>query len=404
MSRKKFNLTQASLKKLENFYNLFKDHIFEENFFDNFEDIIYKDVKRIKDCAESSIVNFYIEECTKLLEKNNYKICDNFYDSLKSKTRLRLANKYVSKNTFDNNIDIYFNEVKREYILHPMGESEEMAFVPENRDIFIKNNLKLVIDCAKRYQNLGLPLEDLIQAGNEGLLIAFNKFDTERANLRFAILKSIEQSEKKSFTKQEAENIIKENFQYTKTLDETLKKIPNNGFESKKDFEDWTKINIKKASFSSIGFAWIRASIICQINKLGKIIKVPKKAQQNNSINIIQLDSINPHTNDNYHDNQISEIANDEFVLLDETIENMEKINVFKDIIERVLSKINPIDKRIIKKKFGIDTPFPMSINEISESEEISPNKVKYSISNTLKYIEKNVSAADKKNILELLK
>ena len=69
-----------------------------------------------------------------------------------------------------------------------------MAFVPENRDVFIKNNLKLVIDCAKRYQNLGLPLDDLIQAGNEGLLITFNKFDTDRANLRFAILDDINKS------------------------------------------------------------------------------------------------------------------------------------------------------------------------------------------------------------------
>lgn len=404
MSRQ-FNLTKTSLSKINNFLDSVEDKIEDQEFFETFNDIVYKDVKMIKDCAETSIVDFYISTCKELLNKYDYEIYETFYDDLKSKTRNKLVDKYVSKATFDNNIDIYFNEVKREYILHPMGESEDMAFVPENRDIFIKNNLKLVIDCAKRYQNLGLPLDDLIQAGNEGLLITFNKFDTDRANLRFAILDDINKSEKLYFTHTDAEELIKRNFQYTKTLDATLKKIPKNGFNSKKEFKEWTNENIKKASFSSIAFAWIRATIISEINKLGKVIRVPKSAQkEHSSVNIIHLDSINPHTDDCYHDNQISEIANDDFVVMDESMEAMEKQNMFKNILERILSKLPMIDRRIIKKKFGIDAPFPMSINEIAENEGISPNKVKYSISNTLKIIEKSIPESDKRNIIELLK
>ena len=404
MSRQ-FNLTKTSLSKINNFLDSVEDKIEDQEFFETFNDIVYKDVKMIKDCAETSIVDFYISTCKELLNKYDYEIYETFYNDLKSKTRNKLVDKYVSKATFDNNIDIYFNEVKREYILHPMGESEDMAFVPENRDIFIKNNLKLVIDCAKRYQNLGLPLDDLIQAGNEGLLITFNKFDTDRANLRFAILDDINKSEKVYFTHTDAEELIKRNFQYTKTLDATLKKIPENGFNSKKEFKEWTNENIKKASFSSIAFAWIRATIISEINKLGKVIRVPKSAQkEHSSVNIIHLDSINPHTDDCYHDNQISEIANDDFVVMDESMEAMEKQNMFKNILERILSKLPMIDRRIIKKKFGIDAPFPMSINEIAENEGISPNKVKYSISNTLKIIEKSIPESDKRNIIELLK
>ena len=404
MSRQ-FNLTKTSLNKINSFLDSVEDKIEDQEFFDTFNDIVYKDVKMIKDCAETSIVDFYISTCKELLNKYDYDIYEKFYDDLKIKTRNKLVDKYVSKATFDNNIDIYFNEVKREYILHPMGESEDMAFVPENRDVFIKNNLKLVIDCAKRYQNLGLPLDDLIQAGNEGLLITFNKFDTDRANLRFAILDDINKSEKNYFSSLDAEELIRRNFQYTKTLDATIKKIPESGFYSKDEFIQWTNENIKKASFSSIAFAWIRATIISEINKLGKVIRVPKSAQkEHSSVNIIRLDSINPHTDDCYHDNQISEVANDDFVIMDETMEAMEKQNLFKNILERVLSKLPMIDRRIIKKKFGIDAPFPMSINEIAENEGISPNKVKYSISNTLKIIEKNISESDKRNIIELLK
>lgn len=405
MSRQ-FNLTKTSLKKINNFLDSVEDKIDDQQFFKQFESIVFLDVKRIKDCAESVIVDFYIETCQNLLDKNEYEIYESFYDELKQITRKKLADKYVSKQSFDNNIDIYFNEVKREYILHPMGESEDMQFVPENRDIFIKNNLKLVIDCAKRYQNLGLPLEDLIQAGNEGLLITFNKFDTDRANLRFAILDDINKSEKTNFTLEESEELIKRNFQYTKTLDATLKKLPKNGFNSKEEFIDWANENIKKASFSSIAFAWIKASIISEINKVGKIIKVPKSVQKDSqsSLNLIRLDSINPHTDDNYHDNQISEVANEEFAIMDESMEAMEKQNMFKGILEKVFSKLQPIDRRIIKKKFGIDAPFQMSINEIAENEGISSNKVKYSITNTLKIIAKNIPEADKKNIMELLR
>lgn len=405
MSRQ-FDLSKTSKKKIDDFLNSIEDKIEEQDFFTKFYDIIFYDVKMIKDCAETSIVDFYIESAQYLLEKYEYEIYDSFYDDLKSKTRHKLADKYVSKASFDNNIDTYFNEVKREYILHPMGESESMAFIPENKDIFIKNNLKLVINCAKRYQNLGLPLEDLIQAGNEGLMIAFNKFDTKRDNLRYAIIQDIENCENDMFTYEEACELIKRNFQYTKTLEETLNKIPKNGFESKENFTNWANENIKKASFSSIGFAWIKAEILSQINKLGKIIRVPKSAQNENqqSINIVRLDSINPHTDDCYHDNQISEVANNDFAIMDETMESMERQNLFKSILNKSLSKISAIDRRIIKKKFGIDTPFPISINEIAESEGISPNKVKYSIANTLKIIEKTISPADRKNIMELLK
>jgi RNA polymerase primary sigma factor len=48
------------------------------------------------------------------------------------------------------------------------------------REELVRSNARLVISVAKRYQNLGLPLIDLIQEGNIGLLRAIDRFEPER--------------------------------------------------------------------------------------------------------------------------------------------------------------------------------------------------------------------------------
>lgn len=400
-------LNQLSLNKLEKC----KDNIIQfisEEIWNKFIDIIKFDIKNIKDCSEESIVDFYIESIEDLCKEPNkceYEIGSNkFFDHLKQVARIKLVKKYVPNTYFDNNIDIYFNEVKREYILHPINESENLEVSEENRDIFIKNNLKLVIECAKRYQGNGFPLDDLIQIGNLGLLIAFDKFDSDRANLKSNIINSIVEHIGESFTNQEATNIIKENFKYTKLLDTTLVKIPKEGFNTKEDFINWTDINIKKASFSSIGFIWARATIISTLNKYANIIHAPKsnKSKEQNQVNIIRLDSINPHTEDNYNDNILFQTTNDEFITEDNNIENIERNNMFKELTEKLLIKLNPLDRRIIKKRFGIEYPFEMSLQEIAENEGISMQKVKNSLNNSMNIIANSVSFEDKNTLLEL--
>ena len=46
-------------------------------------------------------------------------------------------------------------------------------------------NLRFVITIAKKYQNLGFELKELISEGNMGLMKAVDKFDYSSENIRF---------------------------------------------------------------------------------------------------------------------------------------------------------------------------------------------------------------------------
>lgn len=79
---------------------------------------------------------------------------------------------------------LYFNEIGASPLL---TAEEEIRFARESlrgdqlsRQRMIKSNLRLVVNIARRYRNRGLPLLDLIEEGNLGLIHAVEKFDPER--------------------------------------------------------------------------------------------------------------------------------------------------------------------------------------------------------------------------------
>jgi RNA polymerase primary sigma factor len=53
---------------------------------------------------------------------------------------------------------------------------------PEARRQLVEKNLRLAVSVAKKYRGQGLPLEDLVQEGNIGLIKAVDKFDPEKGN------------------------------------------------------------------------------------------------------------------------------------------------------------------------------------------------------------------------------
>src|SRR5437868_8830170 len=81
-------------------------------------------------------------------------------------------------------LDQYLHEVSKTTRL---TQKEEIALArkvragdQESMQELVKRNLRFVISVAKKYQNRGLPLTDLIGEGNVGLLTAARKFDPDQ--------------------------------------------------------------------------------------------------------------------------------------------------------------------------------------------------------------------------------
>ena len=89
-----------------------------------------------------------------------------------------------TRETSRENLRVYLKEIARIPLL---SREEESALARRVRagDAAAKSrlteaNLRLVVQIARRYRNRGLPLPDLIEEGNLGLLRAVEKFDGER--------------------------------------------------------------------------------------------------------------------------------------------------------------------------------------------------------------------------------
>ena len=81
-------------------------------------------------------------------------------------------------------LDQYLRDVSRHELITPEREKELGALAQQGDQDAIQElaraNLRFVISVAKKYQNRGVSLTDLIQEGNVGLVTAARKFDPEQ--------------------------------------------------------------------------------------------------------------------------------------------------------------------------------------------------------------------------------
>lgn len=88
----------------------------------------------------------------------------------------------------DGSLALYLKEISR-YKALPIEEEAKLAIKIRTGDRYaldklVKSNLRFVVSVSRNYQNQGLPLIDLINEGNLGLIRAAKRFD-EKKNFKF---------------------------------------------------------------------------------------------------------------------------------------------------------------------------------------------------------------------------
>ncbi len=104
----------------------------------------------------------------------------------------------------ENVLSIYMKEINRIPLLTREEEDRyarrAAAGDPAAREKLVRANLRFVVNVAKKYQNQGLPLSDLINEGNIGLMNAIERYDVDKGYhfisyavwwIRQAVLKAI---------------------------------------------------------------------------------------------------------------------------------------------------------------------------------------------------------------------
>ncbi|MCY4747221.1 RNA polymerase sigma factor RpoS [Pelomonas sp. UHG3] len=92
-----------------------------------------------------------------------------------------------------NALQAYLRDIRRTPLLTPQEEFETATAARagdfQARQAMIEHNLRLVVSIAKNYLGRGLPMSDLIEEGNLGLMHAIGKFEPERG-FRFSTYSS----------------------------------------------------------------------------------------------------------------------------------------------------------------------------------------------------------------------
>jgi len=110
------------------------------------------------------------------------------------------TNRYDDENV----LSIYLKEINKIPLLTRAEEDKYARLAAKGEksaiDMLVSSNLRFVVNVAKKYQNQGLPLSDLINEGNIGLMNAIERYDVDKGYhfisyavwwIRQAILKAI---------------------------------------------------------------------------------------------------------------------------------------------------------------------------------------------------------------------
>lgn len=251
--------------------------------------------------------------------------------------------KYVNYST-DDTVSKYFKEVKKSVILTPSQEIELAKRIKKGDTTatteLVEANLKFVISIAKEYQGQGLPLSDLINEGNYGLIKAAHRFDHKR------------------------------------------------GFRFISYAVWWVKQSIIQSLNDNARVVRLPANVI---NKISKLNKEMSNTEQENETEPIYVDMFNEE-NDlsilNYSkSSSLNKLVGDEGgeivdLLVSEPltldVEDVEVNDKVKDELNKILSVLDEREKMIVESYFGMNTTHEaMTLEAIGDKYDLTKERIR---------------------------
>lgn len=215
------------------------------------------------------------------------------------------------------------------------------------KDKIVSANLRFVVNVAKKYQNHGLDLLDLISEGNIGLLIAIDRFDVSKGYhfisyavwwIRQTILKAVcEKSRAIRLPLNRANELVQ--------IESARKMISGN----KTDEQEFTEI----AEMLGMEKSHVRD----MINISREMISLDSQVVLNNNDNMSVSDFIE-----------------------DERYENPDKAaiaNAMRDDIDAVLGTLRPNEAKVLRLRYGLNGRAPMSLKEVGDKCNLTKERIR---------------------------
>ncbi len=262
-----------------------------------------------------------------------------------------------------NPIETYLREINETSLL---SADEEKSLARQialgesaARDQMVRANLRLVVNIARAYTNRGLPLQDLIEEGNLGLMRAVEGFDPDM-NTRFSTYASywIKQSIKRAL------------INTGKTI-----RIPAYMVEL---LTKWRRATSKLDK--ELGRAPSQEEVAKELGLPKKKLSIVKTA--------IQLYHSTFQTDDDNGGWQMSDMVADQRTKSpdDDLIDADNLKHVY-----RILKTMDPREAAILRMRFGLDDSEPQTLKEIGETLGLTRERVRQIESDALKRIAREI-------------
>ncbi len=248
-----------------------------------------------------------------------------------------------------NPLETYLKEITETALLTAEEEKELSYRISDGdasaRDRMVRANLRLVVNIARAYTSKGLPLQDLIEEGNLGLLRAVEGFDPEM-NTRFSTYASywIKQSIKRALVNS------------AKTI-----RIPAYMVEL---LTKWRRATAKLGE--TLGRTPTADEVAAELGLPKKKLRIVKKA--------IEIYNTSPQTEQPDSNWTLGE------VIPDERHKGPDHELVESDNLKHVMKMLETMDQReatILKMRFGLDDTEPKTLKEIGEALGLTRERVR---------------------------